>query len=285
MLFQRSQRWRPWLGLVILVAFLSILVSRNVASPPLSNEQILSKLSRADIIYLGEVHDSEADHQAQLEIVLGLYRQNQDLAIGFEMFQRPFQPFLDRYLAGEIDEATLIKSTEYEERWGFGWEFYAPMIRFARAHKLSLLALNTPREITRKVSKNGIDSLSGSDFRYIPPREDIDLGESAYRDRVKGIFEGHMGMGNADGFERFWAAQVLWDETMADAIAEFHQTNPDTQIIVLTGRFHVQYGEGIPSRVARRLGTDVKQEIVLFGEEPDESWSESLPPGDYFWQH
>ncbi|NJN62127.1 MAG: ChaN family lipoprotein [Coleofasciculaceae cyanobacterium RL_1_1] len=56
-----------------------------------------------------------------------------------------------------------------------------------------------------------------------------------------------------DRFDRFFAAQVLWDETMAEAIAQAYRDDPDRQIIVLAGRGHIAYNFGIPSRVQRRV--------------------------------
>src|SRR4028118_1600443 len=63
------------------------------------------------------------------------------------------------------------------------------------------------------------------------------------------------GQGNSTSFERFFTAQVLWDETMADKIAQFLKANPNYQVVVLAGTGHIIYGYGIPSRVARRLGS------------------------------
>ena len=108
------------------------------------------------------------------------------------MFQRPFQPLLNRYLNGEIDEDCLKEQTEYETRWGFDWEFYAPILRFAKAHQIPLIALNTPAEITLKVAESGIDSLEFPDFRYIPPLKEIDLDNQVYRQRLEQIYQQHV---------------------------------------------------------------------------------------------
>jgi uncharacterized iron-regulated protein len=84
--------------------------------------QDISKLQQHDVIYLGENHDSSIAHQRQLEIITQLQAKiaggEPDLAIALEMFQRPFQPMLDRYLAGTITEEQLRKQTEYDTRWG-----------------------------------------------------------------------------------------------------------------------------------------------------------------------
>jgi uncharacterized iron-regulated protein len=73
-----------------------------------------------------------------------------------------------------------------------------------------------------------------------------------------------------DGFERFFAAQVLWDETIAETIAQTYQQQPDRPIVVLAGQMHIIYDWGVPSRVQRRLGDQVAQTSVLFGVDPSE---------------
>ena len=240
-------------------------------------------LVAADVVYLGERHDSEVDHAAQLTIIEGLYAADPDMAIALEMFQRPFQPVIDRYLAGELSEAELVEQTEYLERWGFPWEFYAPFLRFARDHELPVLALNAPSEISRQVAREGLESLEEDDFRYIPPVSEIDTSNDDYREFVAAAFGSHDGHGNFN-FDNFFAAQVTWDETMALTIAEFKTSNPDTQVVVLAGNGHVIYGYGIPDRVARRLGDDLIQQIVLLN--PADfltEASEAEAIADFFW--
>ena len=220
---------------------------------------IVNRIKDDNVIYLGENHDRIKHHQQQLAIITRLYQRRGDsqpkLAIALEMFQRPFQPVLNRYLAGEIDENQLKQQTEYETRWGFDWEFYAPILRFAKAHKIPLIALNTPAEITLKVSKLGLSSLQGSDLRYIPPLTEIDLDNQVYRQRLETIYQQHVdnNLGNSQNADNFFAAQVLWDETMAEAIAHYYQAYPRSQIIVLVGKAHIMYDYAIPDRVARRI--------------------------------
>lgn len=253
---------------------------------PLNKSIIFQELSQANVIYLGETHDDLKVYQAQLEIIQFLHSKNPKIAIGFEMFQRQFQPILNQYLAGEISEDELKDKTEYENRWGFNWEYYAPIIRFAKSHKLPILALNTPTEVSRKVAKQGLESLTPQERQFIPPTEEIDLTNNAYRQMVNEVYQDHLqqGHGNSQTLDRFFTAQVLWDETMAEAIAQFYQTHPDYKIIVLAGKGHIIYGYGIPSRVERRLkGVSFVQRLVLM-EEKTETDSKNTPnAADYIW--
>ncbi len=227
-----------------------------------STLEIISQVNNndVDVIYLGENHDSLAIHQQQLEIISQLQQNavgSGELAIALEMFQDPFQPILDRYLKRTITEQQLREQTEYDARWGFDWEFYAPILRFAQVHQIPLIALNTPEEITQKVAKLGIESLEGSDFRYIPPLEEIKLDNAEYRQRLEDIYQQHVeeGQGNSSDANNFFAAQVLWDETMAKAIAVYLQNHPRSQIVVLVGKAHIMFDYAIPNRVARRISS------------------------------
>jgi uncharacterized iron-regulated protein len=226
--------------------------------------QILPELEKAKVVYLGETHDSSQDHQNQLKIIQELYKNNPKIAIGMEMFQRPFQEVINQYLAGKITEAELVKKSEYETRWGFDWELYAPILRFAKQKQIPVLALNTPSEITRKVAREGIEKLTNSEKQSIPPITEIRLDNIAYRQMVLKAFQQHQsaGHGNSSSANRFFLAQVLWDETMADAIAKFVKANPDYQVVVLAGQGHIVYGYGIPSRVKRRIEDKSQNEFI-----------------------
>ncbi|XHX77423.1 MAG: ChaN family lipoprotein [Stenomitos frigidus ULC029] len=248
---------------------------------------VLQKLAQADVVYLGETHDRLADHQAQLAIVQALHQLRPKLAIGMEMFQRPYQAVLNQYLMGGLTEAALQDQSQYQKRWGYSWDFYAPILRFAKAKGLPVVALNTPTEVTRKTSRSGLESLTLVERRFIPPRSTIVLGPDSYRDRLQKIYaESYHGKSVSGSFERFFQAQVLWDETMADRIAYTLQKQPETLVVVLVGQGHVIYGDGIPVRVSRRMqatrSQPLKQITLLLNTDVTERQSDR-PIADYLW--
>lgn len=272
----------------------AIRAGSQVALTP-EQRETLAAIASARIIYLGETHDQVADHQAQLQIIRNLVDQGKSVAISLEMFQRPFQPILDQYLAGEIDLEQLHLQSEYDKRWGFPWELYSPILEYAKAEGLPLIAANTPQEVTRKVARQGLASLAGDELKWIPPLDEINVKSQDYRTFVKHVFDsfhGHGGHGSSSSgegkdsetaFNNFFAAQVLWDETMADAVTTFVQANPDHTVVMLAGQGHVIYGYGIPSRVQRRLGADVSQVSILLN--PSEQFRNEGAGkiADHFW--
>ncbi|MBW4445161.1 MAG: ChaN family lipoprotein [Plectolyngbya sp. WJT66-NPBG17] len=273
------------LSLLVLWSAPSYAQTSTITTPTqqkLDSQTVLKQLKQSRVIYVGETHDNEADHRAQLEIIRSLYQQNPKLAIGMEMFQRPFQSGLDSYLAGAATDSMLREFTEFDKRWGFPWEFYFPIIDFAKENQLPVVALNTPSEVTQKVARQGLAGLTKEEKRYIPPIAEIRTEPDRYRDRLRKIFDGfHSGKGNNRGFDRFFEAQVLWDETMADAIAQFLKKNPDRQMIVLVGQGHLVYGDGIPSRVARRI-PQIKQSTILLN--PPAKFLKDKEIADFFWK-
>jgi len=249
-------------------------------------EQVIDRLVDANVVYLAETHERPEDHQAQLEIVRSL-ASRRPLIIGMEMFQRPFQWVLDDYLTGRITEAELVRRTQYQKRWGYTWEFYAPILRFAQSQQIPVLALNTPSEVTRKVARSGLDSLTLAERQWIPPQSSILTQPDAYRQRIRQLYdEMHQGKGNSANFERFFQAQVLWDETMAERVAIALRQSPAALVVVLAGQGHILYGDGIPNRVLRRLQQwrpqqSLKQAIVILN--PPEDLPKQPAIADYFW--
>lgn len=205
------------------------------------------------IVYVGEYHDQFSHHNVELEVIRGLHRKDPRIAVGMEMFQRPVQPALDDYIAGTIDEREFLKRSEYFKRWGFDYNLYKPVLDFCRAEKVPVVALNIRREITEKVSKSGMDSLSADEKKELPGQ--MDFSDEDYRKRLKEVFEAHRSSPERE-FDFFYQAQVLWDESMAQSIDEFLRKQPDRRMVVVAGGGHLARGSGIPKRAFRRNGQE-----------------------------
>lgn len=246
----------------------------------------IQEFLQATVVYLGETHDRAEDRKIQLKIIRDLQAKNSKIAIAMEMFQIPYQGAIDRYLVGELTERELVEQTEYEQRWGYSWESYAPILRFAKEKNLPVLAVNVPSEITRQVAKAGLDSLTPQQRKIIPPTSEIQTDNAAYRQMLAKVFEQHQhsDRGNSSGFDRFFLAQVLWDETMAAEVAKFVKANPKHQVVVIAGQGHIVYGYGIPSRVARRMPPQFSQVSVLLSLPQDTASNSNQQIADYIWQ-
>jgi uncharacterized iron-regulated protein len=225
--------------------------SAVVVSALKSFSHVIEGVTGKKIVYVGEYHDRLAHHMTQLQVIKGLYRKNPKLAIGMEMFQRPFQPVLDDYISGKIEEREFLKKSEYFKRWSFDYNLYKPILDFARAAKIPVVALNLRREIIEKVSREGMDVLTDDEKKEVP--REMDFSDTEYRDRLKQVSSQHKGR-SEKSFDFFFQAQILWDETMSMSIDEYLRKNPDRQVVVIVGQGHLLYGSGIPKRTLRRNG-------------------------------
>lgn len=221
-------------------------------------EDIIPELLKQRVVFVGESHTNYGHHMSQLEIIRRLHEADPNIAIGMEFFQQPFQEHLDAYAAGELEEKGMLIQTEYYDRWSYDYRLYQPILQYAREHAIPLVALNLPKEITRKVAEQGMEALTEEEMAQVPA--EMDDSDDVYRERMKGIFEQHP-HSNSQDFKRFLQVQLLWDEGMAERAARYLTENPDRRMVVLAGIGHLINGHGIPRRVVRR--TPVESVIVL----------------------
>jgi aminopeptidase N len=217
---------------------------------------VIEDASVKKIVYVGETHNQFSHHVMELEIIKALHRRGRPIAVGMEMFQRPFQKVLDDYIEGRIDEKALLKGTEYFKRWGIDYSLYRPILIYARQERIPIIALNIRKEIAEKVFRGGLDSLTEEERKSLPSQ--MDFSDEAYKERLRKTFLEHRDVENfkTDRFDFFYEAQILWDETMAESVDLFLKTHPNVQMVVLAGSGHLAYGSGIPKRAARRNGYD-----------------------------
>ena len=233
--------------------------------------QVIGKIADKRIIYVGENHDNYANHVVQLKVIKQLRESGRHLAIGMEMFQRPFQSVVDRFISGAIEEKTFLKDTEYFKRWGFDYYLYKPILDYAREHKIPVVALNIEKEIVDAVAKKGIDSLPAELKAKVP--SGMDFSNVEYKTSLKKIFAEHPTM-QEHGFDFFYQSQILWDETMAESASNYLTSNPDKQMVVLAGNGHLTFGFGIPQRAYRR--NNLSYAILLNDVDPEKGISDYI---------
>ena len=259
----------------------------TVSGDPVTDDELYDALAGARVVLVAESHDSEQDHRVQLQILQAVAARG-ETGLGMEMFQRPFQPALDMFVGGEIDEDEMLQQTEWEERWGFETALYRPMWTFARDRGVPIVALNVRRELTKRIAKVGVAGLSDAERADLV---ELDLTNEKYRKWMQAVFRSHGAPMEDAKFEKFFAAQVAWDETMADTAAKWAQAHPDATLVVAVGRGHVERDWGIPSRLRKRLGaqagdgTVISVVPVVTEKVPKWSWSKRNRFADYVWVH
>jgi uncharacterized iron-regulated protein len=246
-------------------------------------ESMLAAASKNDVLFLGEQHNDTFGHQLELAIVQGTARRRANLVIAMEMFERDAQPALNDYLGGRINEMEFLSRSR---PWPNYQSDYRPIIEFARSRNLTVIGSNAPQRLARAVAQNGISIVEKFPT---PDRALVAMQIESPRDQYWQRFvatmtamvgHGHGGAaasaanphsnanphGGSNGaatappdvserIEKFYQAQVLKDETMAESIVNVLKERESSKPIVIhiNGDFHSAYREGTAARTRRRL--------------------------------
>jgi uncharacterized iron-regulated protein len=220
-------------------------------------ETMEADLARADVVLIGEQHDDGNTHRLERAVLEGLARRRVAVTLSLEMFERDVQASLDTYVSGSTAEEDFLKSTRPWPRYATD---YRPLVEFAKSQHWPVVAANVPRRIASDVAKAGrpaVDTLSSEDRRLAA--SDLQCPHDAYFDRFAELMGGHpSGSSSAAGdgpTERYYWAQCVKDETMAESIAAAfaRQQGRPGVVVHITGSFHSDYGDGTGDRVRRRL--------------------------------
>ena len=173
--------------------------------------EFFDELRGAQAICVGESHDNEHHHWAQLEILKVIAKEAGAFGLGMEMFQRPFQGVLDDFSEGKITEAAMLARTDWKRRWTYDWNFYAPMVRLTVANGGSVRALNVSKELKDKWKAVGTEGLTAKERADLPELDmDDDQHRTWFRTLMESMSEKHSSGGEPEGDDAGGHA-LLWD--------------------------------------------------------------------------
>jgi len=181
-------------------------------------DKMIEKISAADVVFFGELHDNPIAHWLEYEVTADLYNVAGDrLVLGAEMFEADNQLLLDEYLGSEYEADKFEAEVKL---WKNYKTDYKPLVEFARKNSLPFIATNVPRRYASMVSRGGfeeLDSLSSEAKKFLAPLPvSYDPELKCYKDMMS--MPGMPGMG-ARPNPNFPRAQAIKDATMAHFIA------------------------------------------------------------------
>lgn len=237
----------------LLICFLTLFSSPSFSQPEQPNsaykvfdkngkevtlEKVLRRVSRASVIFFGELHSNRTAHSLQQELVKKLYKREGELVIGLEMFEADVQVVLDEYLKDQISEKYFLTDSRAWENYT---KDYRPIIQFAKEHQIKVVATNIPRRYANLVYREGLpglESVSPEARKWMPPlpiEVDFDLPGYKY---LATAMKGHEAHGSG---KRLVEAQAIKDATMAHFIIQ----NQSKSFLHINGAFHSRNREGI----------------------------------------
>ncbi|TFG89323.1 MAG: hypothetical protein E4H17_00885, partial [Gemmatimonadales bacterium] len=134
------------------------------AREEVSPQALLDDLRQAQVIFMGEFHDNLGHHRAQLTVIDALDDDERPLAIGLEMFRKDSQATLARWVRNDLPLLQFL--AVYNDNWSM-WPEYREIFLHARNEEVKMLGLNLPRDITRKVARDGFQALSAEERQLL----------------------------------------------------------------------------------------------------------------------
>jgi uncharacterized iron-regulated protein len=239
---------------------------------PVTFEVLMGDVNGVRLLYVGEQHTNPGHHAVQLKILESLYSEKPNLIVGMEMFDQTYQPVLDLWSGGSLTTQEFIEKVHWYANWKYDFELYRGILTFIKDHQIPLIALNIPSDIPPKIAVGGLDNLRPWEKVFIP--ELLDTSNTAHKSYIETIYNMHHIKGR-DNFEYFYAAQCVWEDGMAERIADHIGENP---MVVFAGNGHIVRKFGIPNRAYDRTGHSFRTVMpVNTGSETD------LSDADYLW--
>ena len=201
---------------------------------------IIKYISKADVVFFGELHDNPIAHWLELEVTKSLFAiKGEGLNLAAEMFETDNQILIDEYFSGLIKESSFESEVR---KWNNYPTDYKPLLNFARDNKLKFIASNIPRRYASMVSSGGFEILQKVDpegRKFIAPLPvEYDPELPCYKDMLS---MGGGAMGHSS--ENLPKAQAIKDATMAYSILKYWHQGQTT--IHYNGSYHSDRYQGI----------------------------------------
>lgn len=230
----------------------------DAAGKVVTLDEVVSAMSGADVVFLGETHDDAVAHRVELQLLQAAAERygptveagaRRVVTLSLEMFERDVQTALDEYLGNLILERQFISDSR---PWNNYRTDYRPLVELARAKGLPVIASNVPTRYANRVSRMGRASLAALSPQAKAWMAPLPYGEAsaAYAEKFNRAMQG-MPDGHGNVKQNFLDAQVLRDATMAYFIAQTLSSRPRALVLHVTGLFHAEGRMGIPEQLER----------------------------------
>lgn len=100
---------------------------------------LFARLKTAGIVLVGDFHAQKQSTRGFLRIIRKL---KGPFVIALECLTFKDQLSIDLYMTGQISEKDFLTKVAWKKNWGFPWENYRPLFKWAQQHKVKIYAIN-----------------------------------------------------------------------------------------------------------------------------------------------
>lgn len=216
---------------------------------PIDSAALEQVLSKARFVLLGEAHNNPDHHTIQANLIRARAQSRPGTSVVFEMVPRRYaQQIAQVDLAKDPNLDAFAKRLEWEKRGWYSWDIYRPVALAAAENALPMVAGNLDRDLTRSISKSGMDALTTRQRKDYGLETEMpaDL-ETSLLAELKGS---HCGMMPEAALPAMVNVQRAKDGSMADALLK---TEPNSGAVLIAGTGHIRKDRGVPAVLAAFL--------------------------------
>lgn len=130
----------------------------------MDKRHLFARLKSADVILIGDFHAQKQSSRGFLRIVR---KMKIPLVLALECLRIEDQEAIDLYLTGKISEKDFLGRVAWKKNWGFPWENYRPLFKWAQQNSVSIYGLNASQG-TKKLKLR--DEVSAEAIKKIKQR-------------------------------------------------------------------------------------------------------------------
>lgn len=232
-------------------------IFRGASGEEVSEAGLLAAMAQAQVVYLGESHDSPYHHEGQLRVLRSLTAAGKSPALGFEVFPVHQTSILMNYVKlpehsglseeGFNADAWLREKLEWTDP-DPRWESYGELLRLAREQQLPAFGIDLPRSLRHRISQGGSASLLPAEAQQLRPSG---LDNDNYRQLMYEQFKrSHCGYGSEEYLGRLYDNWVARNDVMAATIEAMLEDEMNLPVVVIVGHGHTRYQMGVYERLA-----------------------------------
>lgn len=248
------------------------------ANQEIDSNTLLSRLTKADTILIGEKHDNPDHHMLEQLILKHRLSEAAGATVVFEMLDDTQQDQIASVNASYAPE-TLPDALNWNGK-AWPWEDYGSVITEALDGGASLVAGNISRAQLKSIYAKGNEELN-NDAQL---RSALKVDQSVREELLDEIYEQHCQVMARDKLSPMVNIQLARDAHMASAI----ETAQTKTVILIAGAYHVRKSMAVPLHLQLQ-NSERSPVVVILAEVPqdldglEQYLKEQATNADYLW--
>ncbi len=111
----------------------------QLAWTAIDKKHLFARLASADLVIVGDFHAQKQSTRGFLRIIRKL---KSPIVLALECLTEEDQAVIDLFMDGKLAEKDFLSRVAWKKKWGFPWENYRPLFKWAQQNKVRIYGIN-----------------------------------------------------------------------------------------------------------------------------------------------